>query len=81
MAPRAPKDLLQETQDLIKAKDLLAAKEVASLLGVSERTVRHWIQIGELPGFKIGTKLWRVKGRDLVKYISAKQGAGRLGRW
>ena len=36
------------------ARSHLRVREIADLLGVSERTVRRWIAIGTLPSNKIG---------------------------
>jgi excisionase family DNA binding protein len=35
-------------------RSYLKAREVAELLGVSERTIRRWIADGTLPSSKIG---------------------------
>lgn len=40
-------------------------KEVAELLGVTERTVRAWIRKGEIGSYKIG-KLWFVPADELA---------------
>ena len=44
---------------------LFAVQEVATGLGVAPRTVRYWLQTGQLPGEKAGG-IWHVWGRDLV---------------
>jgi hypothetical protein len=45
--------------------DLLAVQEVATGLGVAPRTVRYWLQTGQLPGEKMGG-IWHIWGRDLA---------------
>lgn len=38
--------------------ETLTVRQVARLLGVSPRTVRHWAQMGRLPGVRLGHR-WR----------------------
>lgn len=49
--------------------ELLCAKEVACELGVSERTAQRMLQAGEIRGFRVGAKLWRVRKVDLDLYV------------
>ena len=55
---------------------LLAVQEVATGLGVAPRTVRYWLQMGQLPGEKVGG-IWHIWGRDLC--ISGLDGEDALG--
>jgi excisionase family DNA binding protein len=52
---------------------LLHVTHVAERLGISARSVRHKAEIGELPGFKLGPKLWRFKERDIEEYIERQR--------
>jgi excisionase family DNA binding protein len=52
------------------AEDLLTAKEAAWLLRVDERTVTRWFKSGQLPGFKIGSKMWRISRAALGRHIA-----------
>jgi excisionase family DNA binding protein len=55
--------------DLDRLPAILTPAEAASLLRVSETTVKDWARAGELPGaFKLG-KEWRVERAALVAYI------------
>ena len=51
--------------------DLLDIRSVASALGVSYTTAYHLATSGEIPFFRIGEKVVRVKASDLRSYISA----------
>ena len=53
---------------LSKDKDFLSAKDVATLLNVSDRTIRLRIGMGQLPAFKIG-KIWCIRKQDIIEYI------------
>lgn len=54
---------------LIKRIDpLLDIPSVASICGVSEKTVRRWIKARELPAAQLGNQ-WRIRPRDLDDYI------------
>ncbi len=49
---------------------LLTVKEVADQLKVERRTVIRWIIQGRLRGFKLGGgRFWRVRERDLKKFV------------
>jgi excisionase family DNA binding protein len=52
--------------------NLLDTYEVAKRLGVSIRTVCLWAEIGELPGFKMGRRMWRFWERDINEYLDRK---------
>ncbi len=42
--------------------------EAAALLGVSDDTVRRWIDGGRLPAVRDGSGRWSVLGRDLAEF-------------
>ena len=50
---------------------LLTPAEVGQRLGVSAYTIREWLKVGRLRGFRLGaTKLgWRVRESDLDRFI------------
>jgi excisionase family DNA binding protein len=48
---------------------LLDVVEVATLLDVSEKTIRRWISAGRLPMHRIG-RLVRVSDADLAAFIA-----------
>ena len=47
---------------------LLTPKEVASILAVSPKSVREWLQQGRLKGVRVG-RLWRIRKRDLDAFL------------
>jgi excisionase family DNA binding protein len=49
-------------------------REVARHLGVSVKTVRRWIQGGELTGHKFGRQ-WRIKPSDLEIFTKMRRQA------
>jgi excisionase family DNA binding protein len=51
----------------------LSPKDVAAQLGISERTVRRMLNEGHLPGFRIGTKLWRTEQGFVDEYVREGQ--------
>lgn len=55
--------------------DLLCAKDVARVLGVSPRTAQRYLKAGLIPGFRLGAKLWRVPRVKLEEFV-ARQLAG-----
>ncbi|MGE7954934.1 helix-turn-helix domain-containing protein [Lysinibacillus xylanilyticus] len=51
--------------------DYLTVKEVSQKLGVSEKTVRDYINKGELIAYKLGTS-WKITEEDLQTFIKSK---------
>ena len=47
---------------------LLSIKRTADHCDVSEKTVRRWIDNGELPAAKLGGQ-WRIRPRDLEMFV------------
>lgn len=53
--------------------DTLTTAQVAKLLGVSDETVRRWIQAGQLPGVRITDDSWyRVDRKQLEQYAQTR---------
>ncbi len=50
----------------------LSVQEAAYLAGVSERSVRNWIQDGKLP-FSLSEQGKRIKRRDLLHFLQERQ--------
>lgn len=53
---------------------LLTIPQAAEVLQVSERTVRRWIDRGELIAHRIGRQ-WRISQMDLETFIRARRQA------
>lgn len=51
--------------------DFLTVEQVAASLGLSEKTVRKYINTGELKAFKLGTS-WKITKDDLQTFIQTK---------
>jgi len=57
---------------------LLTIDEVAEILAVKRVTVYGWVRKGELPGKKVGKKLWRISEQALDEFLHQQtKGAGR----
>lgn len=50
------------------SETLLTIEDVANLCRVSEKTVRRWIDAGDLAAAKLGAQ-WRIRPRDLELFI------------
>lgn len=58
---------------------LLSTADAAELLGVVPLTLRHMIDAGELPAYRVG-RLIKVRPEDLERYLDANRVAvGRAG--
>ncbi|MBS4010294.1 MAG: helix-turn-helix domain-containing protein [Roseovarius sp.] len=47
---------------------MLDIMAVAAFCGVSDKTVRRWIEAGDLPAAKLGGQ-WRIRHRDLDAFV------------
>ena len=55
--------------------EVLTIKEVAERLKVSERTIRNWIEKGELIAYRFGLQ-YRIKPEDLDTFIQKSKVKG-----
>lgn len=53
---------------LVQIEKCLCAKEVATVLGISERSATRLMASGELEAFKVRGKLWRTTPSKLREY-------------
>ena len=66
-------------QDLLDAQGdssemrLLTLKETAELVGRSVSTVRTWLNTGQLEGFKLNGRSWRIRERALQAFLERQQ--------
>jgi excisionase family DNA binding protein len=59
---------MQDSNDSAREKELLAAADVAELIGVKESTVYRWCKEGKLPCLKVG-KHWRIRRGVLEDFL------------
>jgi len=52
---------------------MFTVQEVAQQLRVSERTVRNWVERGELRVFRIGKRGYRISESDLLAFIELRK--------
>lgn len=53
---------------------LLTTEEVAAILRVSENTVRRWVKVGILEGFKVpGTRRHRFRRSDIDRITQPRE--------
>src|SRR5687768_8559789 len=63
---------MQDGKSTTRDKELLAAADVASMIGVKETTVYRWCKEGKLPCLKIG-KHWRVRRGALENFLKESE--------
>ena len=68
-----PRDV-QSLLDRVGDDEILDKKEVASLLGVSERTIEHRMRTAQIPWFKIGRCTRFSRNAVLAKIYSEMNG-------
>ncbi len=54
---------------------MLTVQEVAKRLRVNEKTVRTWINSGDLPAFPVGGRGYRISKADLDRFVEAQKKA------
>jgi excisionase family DNA binding protein len=54
-------------------EEVYTVQEVAQYLKVSERTVRNWIESGELAAFPIGKRGYRISKADLQVFVDGRK--------
>jgi excisionase family DNA binding protein len=59
---------MENGKDTVRDKELLAATDVAELIGVKETTVYKWCKEGKLPCLKVG-KHWRIRREALEDFL------------
>jgi excisionase family DNA binding protein len=52
---------------------MYTVQEVAQQLRVSERTVRNWVERGELRVFRIGKRGYRISESDLQTFVDKRK--------
>jgi excisionase family DNA binding protein len=60
------------TKGTAPPEPLLTIPGVADICRVSEKTIRRWINAGELPAIKLGAQ-WRVAPRDLSAFLRERR--------
>src|SRR5215217_2219092 len=63
---------MQDSKNTVPETQLLAAADVAGMLGVEETTVYRWCSEGKLPCLKIG-KHWRIRRGVLEDFLKERE--------
>jgi len=58
---------------------MFTVQQVAQQLQVSDRTVRNWVERGELRVFRIGKRGYRIGESDLIEFIERRKQQNRDG--
>ena len=53
-----------------KTRLFLSSAQVADSLGVSQRTICLWAEVGEIPAFKLGRQ-WRFREQEISQWLDA----------
>lgn len=49
--------------------EVLTINETMEILGISRNLLYQLIHSGVLPAFRLGSKIWRIKKVDLLKFL------------
>src|SRR5215211_7013809 len=63
---------MQDSKNTARETQLLAAADVAGMIGVKETTVYRWCSEGKLPCLKIG-KHWRIRREVLEDFLKERE--------
>ena len=56
---------------------LLTVDQVAERLKVDAETVRRWLREGQMQGYRLGSRWWRVSEADLRRFLEASKKPAR----
>jgi excisionase family DNA binding protein len=56
---------------------LLSVAEVATLLSVTDPTVREWIKEGKLQAHRAGARFWRIRQSEVDRMLGTTQASSR----
>jgi len=56
-------------QGRVDEQPFLTPQEVSDLLQISVQTVRRWIREENLPAYKVGPRMWRIRKGDLDGWL------------
>lgn len=57
--------------------EMLTADDVAKIMRVSLKTVRKWVQSGDLASIPIGSREYRISRSDLEAFIEERKRRGK----
>src|ERR687894_1018741 len=63
---------MQDNKSMAREKELLAATDVAEMIGIKETTVYRWCSEGKLPCLKVG-KHWRIRRGVLEDFLKESE--------
>ena len=63
---------MENSRGTVRETELLAAADVAGMIGVKETTVYKWCKEGKLPCLKIG-KHWRIRREALENFLTESE--------
>src|SRR5215204_3891591 len=63
---------MEDGKSTVRKTELLAAADVAGMIGVKETTVYKWCKEGKLPCMKVG-KHWRVRREALEDFLKRSE--------
>ena len=87
------RNLLDAEDDSLGTGRLLTLEEAGDIVGRSPSTVRTWLNTGQLDGFKLNARSWRIRESALRSFIERQEsgehepptvrspGAVDLGTW
>ena len=67
------RDLLSDEGDSPGTDRLLTLEEAGNIVGRSPSTVRTWLNKGQLAGFKLNGRSWRIRESALRKFIERQE--------
>ena len=57
---------------LSRQSRMMSIRELAKFFGVSEKTVRRWIESGQLEAHQLGRQ-WRIAPEEIERFLSARR--------
>ena len=63
---------MSQVADRSRRSRMMSIREVAEFFGVSEKTVRRWIQSGQLEAHQLGRQ-WRIAPEEIERFLATRR--------
>ena len=63
---------MSQTADRSRRSRMMSIREVAEFFGVSQKTVRRWIESGQLEAHQLGRQ-WRIAPEEIERFLVTRR--------
>jgi excisionase family DNA binding protein len=63
---------MSQVADRSRRSRMMSIRELAEFFGVSEKTVRRWIESGQLEAHRLGRQ-WRIAPEEIERFLATRK--------